>query len=89
MHPSSLCSLCEQWNSLRQKKGIPFFFFFLFKPKKDPDFALNVHPDFRLKMDKGITANVDSLNTRRVGKRDLVDWRGEESDAACLFEWGD
>lgn len=50
-----------------------FFFFFLFKSKKGPDFTHNVHPDFRLKMDKGITANVDSFNTRRVSKRDLVD----------------
>lgn len=56
------------------KKGMPFFFFFfLSKPKKGPDFTHSVHPDFRLKMDKGITDNVDSLNTRRVGKRDLVE----------------
>lgn len=40
-------------------------------------------------LDKGITDNVDDLNGRSAGKHAGADGRGEESDAACLFERGD
>lgn len=38
---------------------------------------------------KGLAIMWTALNTGRVGKRDLAEWRREESDAPCMFERGD